>query len=646
LFRPRESRGRGDAAKWSGGGACPPPLRSYRQLWGRAAVDVLVEPAGVRTRVSREAPVGILRATLVDVGAVRVAVAALTQIRTGDHVPPIGPGAVRERPDRTDVEIVATERGRPAAELLPVRIARDRAQPRRRRPDQRGRRARRAERVERRNRALVRAVPDRPRRAVAGIVAAVPPDRVHAARVHRDVREALQAGCLRIDQYRRCVRACRAVQPEEVDARLAADVLVRGGRQIFGDDRTIRGTARHLRAGNRRVVDHVEVVVHLVLLVRRRAHLGAAPHERVARIAGGGGVTAIADHRARAQVGRVVRLERLHDLRRREARAAVRRSVVRDCVRGRVAADVRELAVGHVDVSVAGHRDVRELDVVHRLAQLHRARERPSVVGRADEVDARVEAIRATAREARPREVDVAVALAAGAVDLERRLIVEFPQQVRRRRALRDVDGDDELLAVFRRRAVLAVGVLVRPDPHVAECLGRAFRIARALRAGEQPAVAVPREHRIARISSSHVRTCGVRRLIALVPGDKRTGEGCPPILRTVVAEPNVPKPDERPVRREHAAVVIRAADDHLRVPRVDRDGGLVLPATALGACRQDGVRVRGPGDEREVTRVPAERRVVVREPRVVGRIGGESQCNPADHSGCDECAGARDAHD
>src|SRR6184192_2298254 len=34
------------------------------------------------------------------------------------------------------------------------------------------------------------------------------------------------------------------------------------------------------------------------------------------------------------------------------------------------------------------------------------------------------------------------------------------------------------------------------------------------------------------------------------------------------------------------------------------------------------GVRIRDPGDERVVTRIPAQRRVVVREPRV-GRIGG-----------------------
>jgi len=72
----------------------PPPLRLYRQLRGRAAVNVLIEPALVRTRVSREAPVGILRATLVDVGAVRVAVAAFTRIPTGNDIAPVCPDAI------------------------------------------------------------------------------------------------------------------------------------------------------------------------------------------------------------------------------------------------------------------------------------------------------------------------------------------------------------------------------------------------------------------------------------------------------------------------------------------------------------------------------------------------------------------------
>src|SRR5438034_9741817 len=91
------------ATERSGGGAWPSPLRSCRQLWGRVPVDVLVEPALPRARVAREAPIGILRATLVNVGGVGVVVSALTRIRASDHVPPVGPDAVRERPHRADV---------------------------------------------------------------------------------------------------------------------------------------------------------------------------------------------------------------------------------------------------------------------------------------------------------------------------------------------------------------------------------------------------------------------------------------------------------------------------------------------------------------------------------------------------------------
>src|SRR5438876_9048159 len=76
------------------------------QLRCRVPVDVLVEPALPRARVAREAPIGILRATLVDVGTVRVAVAAFTRIRASDHVTPVGPDAVREPPDRAEVSVV------------------------------------------------------------------------------------------------------------------------------------------------------------------------------------------------------------------------------------------------------------------------------------------------------------------------------------------------------------------------------------------------------------------------------------------------------------------------------------------------------------------------------------------------------------
>src|SRR5437763_6896738 len=102
----------------------PPPLRSSRQLRGRVPVDVFVEPALPRARVAGEAPVEILRATLVDVGCRCVLVLPrLPRIRTLHGVPPVGPNAVRERPDRAAVEVVATEGHRAAAVLLVVWLA-------------------------------------------------------------------------------------------------------------------------------------------------------------------------------------------------------------------------------------------------------------------------------------------------------------------------------------------------------------------------------------------------------------------------------------------------------------------------------------------------------------------------------------------
>src|SRR5205814_7514689 len=108
----------------------------------------------------------------------------------------------------------------------------------------------------------------------------------------------------------------------------------------------------------------VDVVVRRVALVRRRTHLRAPAHERVAGDAGRVEVAAVTvDPAEDADVRRVIRLERLHQSRRGEARAAVGRGVVRDRIDARVAADVRELAVRDIDVSVAGDGDVRELDV-------------------------------------------------------------------------------------------------------------------------------------------------------------------------------------------------------------------------------------------------------------------------------------------
>src|SRR5438094_2483906 len=105
-----------------------------------------------------------------------MSVLVLTRIRAGDDVTPVRPGPVREAPDGTDVEVVAAERHRPAAELLPVRIAREARETRRRGPrwgvGRGGCRSRKH--IERRHRAEIGAVADWPCRAVARVVPAVP----------------------------------------------------------------------------------------------------------------------------------------------------------------------------------------------------------------------------------------------------------------------------------------------------------------------------------------------------------------------------------------------------------------------------------------------------------------------------------------
>src|SRR5437773_3599466 len=76
---------------------------SSSQLRCRGPVDVLVEPAGVRARVAPPGAVWILDAALHNVGAVGIVVSSFTRIRARDHVTPVGPRAVRERPHRADV---------------------------------------------------------------------------------------------------------------------------------------------------------------------------------------------------------------------------------------------------------------------------------------------------------------------------------------------------------------------------------------------------------------------------------------------------------------------------------------------------------------------------------------------------------------
>src|SRR5437660_10624497 len=109
------------------------------------------------------------------------------------------------------------------------------------------------------------------------------------------------------------------------------------------------------------------------------------------------------------------------------------------------------------------------------------------MIRRADEVDARVEAAWPITGEPRPREVHIHVAGATRPVDLDRSLVMELAEQIRRRRTRRHVERADELLTILARRPVDALRVFVCPDPDVAERFRRPSGIARALRAREQP---------------------------------------------------------------------------------------------------------------------------------------------------------------
>ena len=117
------------------------------------------------------------------------------------------------------------------------------------------------------------------------------------------------------------------------------------------------------------------------------------------------------------------------------------------------------------------------------------------MVGRADEVNR----IRPIAIEARPREIDVPVAYASGAVGLDRRLVVEEAKQVRRRRAVRHNRCAIVLETVLRRVGrIRAAGVPEAGDKYVAERLRASRRVVRALRAEEGASVGVPRNYWVA----------------------------------------------------------------------------------------------------------------------------------------------------
>ena len=189
-------------------------------------------------------------------------------------------------PARRDPQVVTGEGHGPVGELLVVRVAQPVGH-----LAERPRRARvgraRPEDLERRDRRAIRGVADRPRSRVRRVIAAVPPDRVQVpAATGRDVREELVAAGLVVEQRgRRRRRSGGPVIANEVDPRLAAGA---------GIDRPVGRARVDLRVRLARVVHDVDPFVRAVGLVGRRAHLGVAPEEGVARLAVGVEVAAVA----------------------------------------------------------------------------------------------------------------------------------------------------------------------------------------------------------------------------------------------------------------------------------------------------------------------------------------------------------------
>ena len=210
----------------------------------------------------------------------------------------------------------------------------------------------------------------------------------------------------------------------------------------------------------------------------------------------------------------------------------------------------------HVDIAVVLDRDVTALHVLAE-GELDRLREGLPRVGRAAERNLRPAV---EADEPGPAGVDVAVEAPAGPVDLERGLVRE--DAVQGRRSLTDDDGPQVVLRVAPVRCARVGG-----HPHVA-----VLRVGpvEGDAAGEEPAVTVEGEQRIARLGLPAVQRRGhpLGRGVARVAGDLgrrprlaaigRVGEALPTAAEIVVA------------------VVVPAGENEVRVGRVDRYRGLV----------------------------------------------------------------------
>ena len=301
-------------------------------------------------------------------------------------------------------------------------------------------------------------------------------------------------------------------------------------------------------------------------------------------------------------VRRIVGLEGRNLRRLREAATAVCGLLVHDCIGVLAAADIGELPVGHVHVTVGRDGDVGKLDVVHRLAQLHRTREGCAMVGRANQINAGVETARGVPRESRPGEVDVAVAGAARAIGFDGGLVVEFAQQVRRRRAAGHRNGALILLPIVEgsRRAT---GVDVTRYPDVAQRLRRSLGVSGALRPHEHAAVLIPGDDRVTGAGSPHLSQGGVRRGVTRVAGDQRAHEGPTAVFRPVVPQPDRAARDRSSVRVHPVvvdpAVIVRASNQHTGVPRIDRDRRFILASLRSRALGQGRVGVRRPCPQR-----------------------------------------------
>ena len=227
------------------------------------------------------------------------------------------------------------------------------------------------------------AVADRPDPRVARVVAGVVPDHVEDAALDRYVREELVALIGRvvggIDQRRRRGSSGRTVEPDEVDAALAA----RPGR-----DGAERRAGRRLRAGDGRLVGDVEpLVIGRRLLVGRHPRRRPVPGEGVAGLAGAGSVAAIAGAAARDEAIDVGPANRAgDDSRRAERRAAIGRLGVHDRLECLVALVERRVE-RDVHVAVRGDPDLGKLNVVDVGGDKRSGREADAVIRRAVEVD-------------------------------------------------------------------------------------------------------------------------------------------------------------------------------------------------------------------------------------------------------------------